>query len=234
MTGEIEASSYNGSWTQAEYYATRYRSNAYRDRIWRHITTFLLPFLKLPRDACVLELGCGYGSWIRSFDTAKKFALDIHPDLPMLLSASGNADIEPHVGSCTDLAAWATNSLDAVLASNLLEHLAIPDVLCTMREVARVLKPGGAFCVIQPNFALCPRQYFDDFTHVSIFTDRSMADIMLLAGFATTNVWRRFMPFSMKPTTSRFAFLVPLYLKSPWKPWAGQMCLIARKPLSKT
>jgi SAM-dependent methyltransferase len=232
MTGEGQTISSGGVWTPVEYYATRYCSNAYRDRIWKHITDYLMPFLALPGEACVLELGCGYGAWIRNFEGAQKFAIDVHPELPRLLAAAGCSDVAAHVGSCTDLTAWSPNSLDVVLASNLLEHLLVADVLSTMREVARVLKPGGVFCVIQPNFALCPHQYFDDFTHVSIFTDRSLADILQVAGFEISHVWRRFMPFSMKPSTSRLAFLVPLYLRSPWKPFAGQMCLIARKPAS--
>ncbi len=234
MTNEDDFETAQAAWSPEAYYDSRYRPDPNRDRVWQHITQFLLPYFNLPENPKILELGCGYGSWIRSFYSQNKFALDIHPDVPSILARQGQVtnkqdSVIGYVGSCTDLSRWEDETLDLVLASNLLEHLSMNDVLKTLREASRVLKESGVICVIQPNFAICASAYFDDFTHVSIFTDRSLSDVMAIAGLTVKHKWRRFLPFSMNPTTSRLAFLVPIYLRSPLKPMAGQMCLIAQK-----
>jgi ubiquinone/menaquinone biosynthesis C-methylase UbiE len=140
-------------------------------------------------------------------------------------------DVETHVGSCTQLAFAGDSSLDIVFASNLFEHLPLTDLELTLREVWRVLKPGGKLLVIQPNFRYCYRDYFDDYTHVMIYTDRSLADVIAAAGLEPVRVLPRFMPFSMKSRLPAAPPLVWLYLRSPVKPFAGQMLIVARKPV---
>lgn len=184
----------------------------------------------ITKDMTVLELGAGYGSWIRSIDCRKKFALDVNPGLQKIFTDAGIEDAKTIVGSCTDLGHFSESSVDIVLASNLLEHLDRDEVVQCFSEVARVLRPGGRFCVIQPNFALCPESYFDDYTHKTIFTHVSLKDWLESSGFRVTHTFKRFLPLSMKDSSAaNLTFLVPLYLRSPWKPKAGQMAVIAEK-----
>jgi len=99
-----------------------------------------------------------------------------------------------------------------------------------MDLVHRSLKPGGIFLCLQPNFRLAWKRYFDDFTHRTIFTDVSLADLGRSRGFVVAGVNARFLPLTMKSSASRLTFLVPLYLRSPIKPLAGQMLIAFRKP----
>jgi len=212
------------------YFETRFAPNEARNQVWQSITRYLAPYWDLPGHSSVLELGTGYGSWIRSVPAKEKHALDIHPELHDIFSKQGITGVKTKIGTCTDLSPWSSHSQDLILASNLLEHLAYDDVFKTVSEVKRVLKPGGKFCVVQPNFALCSKTYFDDFTHQTIFTDVGLKDLFMSHGLEEVRTWRRFMPFSMKTKFSRLTSLVPLYLRSPIKPLAGQMCLIVQKP----
>ena len=96
-----------------------------------------------------------------------------------------------------------------------------------LAESARVLRAGGSLILLQPNFRLNPGGYFDDYTHVAIYTDRSLADYLTSRGWTVTQKYARFLPLTMNSKGSALTFLVPWYLRSPVKPLAGQMLLIA-------
>lgn len=211
------------------YFKTRYVEVSQRDAIWRSIASYLNAFLNIQSDATVLELGTGYGSWIRAINAKNKLAVDTNPEIKRVLCERGITGVDARVGKCTELGSVGDASVDVVLASNLLEHLEYNDVQLCLREISRVLKSGGKLCLIQPNFATCSKKYFDDYTHRTIFTHVSLRDISVAHGFKVERLWKRFLPFSMNSRASRLSFLVPLYLRSPIKPLAGQMALIAVK-----
>jgi hypothetical protein len=99
-----------------------------------------------------------------------------------------------------------------------------------LSEVIRVLQPGGLLILIQPNYRLSAKTYFDDPTHVTIFDDKSLAECIVKNGFAHVRTEARFLPMTLKSRLSSGHKLVPLYLRLPWRPLAGQMMVIARKP----
>ncbi len=200
-----------------------------RDAVWNHITRFLEPYWELNSKSHVLELGTGYGAWIKSIKANQREALDSYPELHQLFQKNGIKDVAAHVGDCTDLGRWKSETLDLVLASNLLEHLDHDELNSCIKEIFRILKPGGQLCLVQPNFALCPKEYFDDYTHKTVFTHVSLSDFVSAHGFQVIKLWKRFLPLTLKSAGSRLTFLVPFYLRSPIKPLAGQMCLLAQR-----
>ncbi len=134
------------------------------------------------------------------------------------------------MGDCTDLTELDDATFDVVFASNLLEHLERPQSDRLLAEAMRVLRPGGRLILLQPNFRLQPGRYFDDYTHVAIFTDVSLADYLTASGWQVQHVAARFLPLSMRSRGSSLSFLVPWYLRSPIKPLAGQMLVVATRP----
>ena len=210
------------------YFETRLQPEPARFKVWKKITDFLLPYFGLNENADVLELGCGYGYWIGAIPVQNRYALDVHPDTDSLLKHSGVVGVKTYVGSCSDLEMFPDRTLDLILASNLLEHLELEEVFDTLKEILRTLKNDGKVCLIQPNFALCPRQYFDDYTHRTIFTAVSLGDMLHAEGFQVIHRWDRFLPFTMKGSNIKLVDFLPAYLRSPWKPFAGQMCIIAK------
>ena len=86
-----------------------------------------------------------------------------------------------------------------------------------------LLRPGGRFIVIQPNFRYAFRRYFDDYTHRSVFTHVSLPALLRSRGFAHRAGRRRAScPTRCRTLVSRFAaWLVRAYLRSPIKPMAG-------------
>jgi hypothetical protein len=77
-----------------------------------------------------------------------------------------------------------------VTATDLLEHLAKPEVLETFDAVAAALRPAGVFIARVPN-AVSPfggHIRYGDFTHESWFTARSVRQLAAAAGFTSVTV----------------------------------------------
>ncbi len=204
------------------YFRTRMSGNPNRARVWAHICRYLERFIA--PDADVLELGAGWCDFANEVRAARVVAID----LDEVVLAAAAQHVEAIVGDCTDLSMFAPHTFDVVFASNLLEHLDRAAAERLLLEATRVLRPGGRLILMQPNFRLNPGSYFDDYTHVAIYTDRSLSDHLVSLGWLVEVVMPRFLPLTLKSRASRLTFLVPAYLRSPIKPLAGQMLVIVR------
>jgi ubiquinone/menaquinone biosynthesis C-methylase UbiE len=207
---------------QAAYLQYRFTADPSRDRVWQHVVHYLSQFWDT-ESADLLDVGAGYCSFINHAQGRRRVAVDIHDQL----GAHAGPGVETITASATDLSGIPSGSFDLVFASNLLEHLPREQIHEALSEFGRVLRRGGRLILIQPNFRLCAKYYYDDYTHVTPLSDRSLADILKVAGFNLVHEQPKFLPLSLKSRGSRFTFLVPLYLHSPWKPFAGQMLLVA-------
>lgn len=203
------------------YFRTRLAPNPHRTAVWKHICRYLER--SIPADAAVLELGAGWCDFSNNVTARRVVAMDLDPTVQR--AAAGHVQAE--LGDCTDLSRFEDEQFDVVFASNLLEHLERPVTDQLLAEAARVLRPGGQLILLQPNFRLNPGGYFDDYTHVAIYTDRSLADYLTAQGWQVVQNHPRFLPLTMNSKGSALTFLVPWYLRSPVKPMAGQMLLIA-------
>ena len=205
-----------------DYFQARFTADPQRDALWRPVCEYLQRYI--PPAGRVLDLGAGYCSFINQVQAAERHALDLFPGVTQY-AAPG---VQAHIGSCEDLGRFASASLDTVFASNLLEHLTREALARTLAEVRRVLKPTGHLILLQPNFRYCYREYFDDYTHLQVFTHVSLADLLVAQGFRLARVEARFLPFSLKSRLPKSPWLVRLYLKLPLRPFAKQMLLIAQ------
>ncbi|TWP32722.1 class I SAM-dependent methyltransferase [Leekyejoonella antrihumi] len=192
--------------------------------VWRHLTKYLQCWV--PASSDVLELGAGWCDFSNQVSANHIVAMD--QDETALRSAAPH--VTTVVGDCCDLSRFENSSFDVVFASNLLEHLERPQTEALLGEAHRVLRPGGRLILLQPNFRLNPRHYFDDYTHVAIFTDQSLHDLLVVNGFVIERMFARFLPLTLKSHAARLNFLVPWYLRSPIKPLAGQMLAVATRP----
>ncbi len=119
--------------------------------------------LGLQRGDKVLDLGCGFGR--HAFEAARRgasvVALDAGRDevngvaamfLAMLEAGElAEGSVHAHVvqGDALHLP-FPDGAFDRVICSEVLEH--IPDDLSAMRELARVLRPGGTMAITVPRF----------------------------------------------------------------------------------
>ncbi|MDR2134969.1 MAG: class I SAM-dependent methyltransferase [Treponema sp.] len=83
-------------------------------------------------------------------------------------------------------------SFDAALASHLIEHLNAPAAF--VREVHRLLRPGGRFFVTTPNIAGLQAEMFGGrwrsaiFDHLYLFSVKTLAALLGAAGFSVERV----------------------------------------------
>lgn len=173
----------------------------------------------------MVELGAGYCHFINNIQAGRRIAPDVSPTV----IAAAAPGVEAHTASCMSCDFVPDESADVVFASSLLEHLTTSEVLRTVQQAHRILRPGGKFILVKSNFRYCYREYFDDYTHVSIFTDVSLCDVLTSVGFKIRDVQPRFLPFSIKRRLPIAGWLIALYLRSPVRPKAGQMLVIAAK-----
>ncbi|MBA4071795.1 MAG: methyltransferase type 11 [Gemmatimonas sp.] len=207
------------------YESTRFTYDHRRAAVWREIVGWLEARFGVPES--LLELGAGYCDASNASRAPVRLAVDIRAEF-VRHAAPG---VQTHVGPCTDLQGVEPASVGQVLASNLFEHLTRAELTQTIAAIRRSLVPEGLLVVIQPNFALVPRSYFDDHTHLAegIFTDMSMSDFLSSQGMTIIHRQARFLPFTLRQRMPAHPWLVHAYLRSPWKPLAGQMLVVARR-----
>ena len=205
---------------EENYHKTRFKFDPGRLKVWRAITEYLQPYVG--SNKTVLDLGSGYGDFINAINAKKKFALDISPAVKDYI----NKDVIFINKPATSLEDITTNSVDVVFASNLVEHLDMTELNEMMQGVKRCLKKNGTLILIQPNFQYAYRNYFDDYTHKSVYSHLSLADSMYEFGFTPTKIVPKFLPLTLKSRLPKSYILTKIYLHSPFRPMGKQMLLI--------
>lgn len=209
--------------TDLNPYRGRYPVLRSRRVVWEEVARWVSARVGPVTD--VLELGAGYCDFVNAYPAERRMAFDMNPEM------AGCAD-EGVEFRCLDVTReWPVplRSLDLVFASNFLEHLTVEDGRRLLERVYASLRPGGRLALLQPNFRLCPAHYFDDETHVAVYSDDGLAQALLDAGFFVERVEPGLLPFSMKSRLPKWRLLVRAYLSSPVKPAGAQMFLMGRR-----
>jgi SAM-dependent methyltransferase len=200
------------------YHETRLPEDARREVLWQTLCNSYFCRLIKPTDT-VLELGCGYGNFINNVRCGHKLAIDCWPGAAQYLKP----DVQLQIGSITDLSGIPERSVDFVFASNVFEHLSRDEFYYCLEQVRRILRASGTVNILQPNYRFCYDEYFDDYTHVSIYSDRSLCDLLRVNGLRIIECKPRFLPLTVKSWLPVWPALIRAYLKSPVKPLAKQM-----------
>ncbi len=211
-------------------YAARFGAEARRRkaRVWRVLCRSFFQRYVAPTDT-VLDLGAGACEFINHIACRRRLAVDTS-DETRRCAAPG---VEVLGASATDLGGLAGGSVDVVFASNVFEHLASKDdLLAALREVRRVLRPGGRLLVLQPNIRYVGGAYWDFFDHHLPLTERSLVEALGLAGLEPREVRARFLPYTTRSRLPQHPALVWLYLKLPLahRLLGGQAWVVAVKP----
>jgi hypothetical protein len=98
-----------------------------------------------------------------------------------------------------------------------------------IRQLRHATGLATLFCITLAFVASGPayREYFDDYTHVSVFSHVSLADFLRVNGFDLLEIRPRFLPLTVKSRLPVLPWLIKAYLASPIKPMAKQMLIRA-------
>lgn len=205
------------------YYETRFTHDPGRAKVWRAICEDLQRHIDPGGVVC--DLGCGYGDFINTIRAREKLAVDT--------SSESARHLDPSVRflqtRADDLSGIGPHTVDVVFASNLLEHLDDEELSRTLAEVRRVLRPGGTFIALQPNYRYCYREYFDDYTHKKVLSHISLSDLLAAEGFEPVQVRPRYLPLSFKSVFPKSYWLTKLYLGLRIGFLGKQMLMVCRR-----
>jgi len=112
------------------------------------IFNYILSNVFIPSDASVLEIGCGTGK-ISSEIAKKNWKLTVNDISEKLCKRVANSlDCHYLPGDCSDLSC-KSETFDLIISSECIEHTLEPWKV--MKEMNRVLKPGGHLILTTPN-----------------------------------------------------------------------------------
>ena len=205
-----------------DYHGSRLARDARRGAVWSALWHHYFRHRIAP-EACVLDIGAGYGDFINSVVARRRIAVDLWPGLAEEVAPGVEALIAP----ATNLGGVSDRSVDYAFASNLFEHLTRAEGLAALGQLRTKLVPGGTLTLLQPNYRYAYRDYFDDYTHVSIYSHVSLADMLQAHGWSVLEVHPRFLPLSVKSRLPVARWLIGAYLRSPIKPLGKQMLIVA-------
>jgi hypothetical protein len=205
------------------YFQTRFTPDAQREVLWRTLYRYYFGRLIAPTD-CVLELGAGYGFFINAVVARRRIAVDSWEGFVNYLQSG----IESRVSDVTDLSFLEPSSVNFVFASNLFEHISQEDLSAVLCQLKTALVDDGTLNILQPNYYYSYRQYFDDYTHRTIYTHTSICDFLEAKGYEIIECRPRFLPLTLKSRLPVSPILIRIYLSLPWKPLGKQMFIRAK------
>jgi SAM-dependent methyltransferase len=161
-----------------------------------------------PSGKRVVDLGSSRGLFLARFPQSERLGIEIDPEERRHGAEHGVEAVEHYINAfdgnrLTAQLPFDDESADVVLAGEIIEH--IVDTESFLREIRRVLRPGGATVLSTPNIlwwkhrlallagrypdALDYRtRYGDDFGHVRIFTPRLLRELLEETGFVDVEV----------------------------------------------
>lgn len=199
-----------------------------RKSVWKVLTKHYFSKF-VPANSVVLDVACGYGEFINNIAAAEKYAVDLNEDAPKFLSPEVNF---VHT-SATDLSPLPQNKITVAFTSNFLEHFLNKDDLdAFLREIYRVLAPGGRFIVLGPNIRYASKEYWDYYDHYLPLSHLSAVEALIMAGFQVETVIDRFLPYTMNNNAPTSDLAIKTYLKLPfaWRFFGKQFLITVRKP----
>jgi len=138
----------------------------------------------LKKESRILEMGCGRGEFLNEFTKLgmNGFGIDLSN---FAKDYCNNAEIKV-VDVSKDPVPYPDNSFDIVFSKSFIEHFYYPEEI--FKEAYRVLKPSGILINLTPEWNYIYKSFYDDYTHRTPFTKKSLEDIHHIAGFKNVEV----------------------------------------------
>ena len=156
--------------------------------------TFIKSKFKNKKKKKIIDLGSGFGFFLSAFDNKwDKYGIELSEtasEQSKNWSKIYNLDLQKKFNNKL---IKKIGKFDVVFSYHVIEHLLYPEKF--IENVYKILKPGGYFILGTPNFdSGCARRFkknyrfFEDKTHVSLFSENSLFRFLNDFGFNVQNV----------------------------------------------
>jgi 2-polyprenyl-3-methyl-5-hydroxy-6-metoxy-1,4-benzoquinol methylase len=160
------------------------------ERAFRQFDADIAPSLPDDRSATIVEIGFGLGAVLdylkaRGFDRYQGIETD-----PECVEACREGHPVELVADTSEFLASSPGTYDLVILRNVIAHLDHEAALSLLRSARSSLTADGAILVETFNAALSSAAYTlaNDFTHRVAYTEHSLRQVLLVAGFSEISV----------------------------------------------
>lgn len=223
----------DGAHLERAYRAAAFDSAEEGECAARSYAAALEPLLAGVARGAALEIGCGTGVFLRHLQ-----GFGFAPVIGIEPSGAARAAAPEDLRACIRPEAFTgrgfePGTLALACCFQTLEHLAAPDVF--MREVQRLLVPGGLLCTVTHDYRaplnrlLGRRSPIVDIEHVQLFSRPSLARMLARTGFEV---------LTMQSLVNRYPLRYWLRLAPVPRAWKGALTAVleatrlARLPIS--
>ena len=148
------------------------------------LVKYLLKNYKINKQDKFLELGCGRGDFLNEFTKLDldTYAVDNNSYYKENIKTKNFFEVDLE----NNLLPFEKNFFDTIYSKSFIEHFYYPEKI--FNEANRVLKVGGKFINLTPDWEVIYKEFYDDYTHRTPFTINSLKDIYLIHGFKNVEV----------------------------------------------
>jgi O-antigen chain-terminating methyltransferase len=144
-------------------------------------------------DATVLDVGCGRGEWIEVLLENGLSARGVDSGTAMVEACTRRGFVVSQADALEHLQSLPAESLGAITAFHLIEHLPFPQLSALIREMHRVLRPGGLILLETPNpenLIVGACNFWYDPTHLKPLPPELMMFLCSACGFSDVDIQR--------------------------------------------
>ena len=142
------------------------------------LVRYLIDRFDIKKGSVICDSGCGRGDFAQAFYDEGMQVIGIDGSVSnydTTFRKIGGINLE------IDTLPLEGNSVDVVFSKSVLEHIHKPNLYIS--EIKRILKPGGLFIVMVPDWQSQMWIYYDDFSHVQPYTVNGILDTLKIYGF---------------------------------------------------
>jgi ubiquinone/menaquinone biosynthesis C-methylase UbiE len=179
-------------WAESPYYDL-VEGQEYLDVFWGNESPFKVMFDHLELEA-VVELACGHGRHsaqvLRQSPRSSLVLVDVNENNIVYCKErfAGGKNVQCHVNSGTDIACCADGSATAIFSYDAMVHFEYDDVAAYLREIFRVLRPGGRALLHHSNNSREPGKTYSECVHWRNFMSTQLFNHMAArAGLAVVD-----------------------------------------------
>jgi O-antigen chain-terminating methyltransferase len=154
---------------------------------------FVLPVSHMHAEGLVLDLGCGRGEWLQLLQEHGVLGQGIDLDEGMLEACHAQGLKAQKGDALSFLQALPSDSVIAVTAFHLVEHIGFDAIRMLVLDAHRVLKPGGLLIMETPNpenIVVATKNFHMDPSHLKPLPPELLAFLPEHAGYARVKTIR--------------------------------------------